>query len=54
MTEQETNDSGPKRDPFERYRYVTYETDDESISVIQDKENERAWIQSTHTVAVEQ
>ena len=35
------------------YRYIEYETDHETISIIQDKRNQSGWIQSTLSVKVE-
>lgn len=53
MTEYDTNASAAEHDPFEQYRYIEYTTADEPVAVIQDRENDRAWIQSTHAVTVE-
>ncbi|ELZ13186.1 hypothetical protein C477_22050 [Haloterrigena salina JCM 13891] len=50
MTEHDSTASAAEHDPFEQYRYIEYTMDDESVSVIQDTENDRAWIQSTHAV----
>lgn len=49
-TEPDTDTNAQHTD---RYRYVEYESDGTSVSVIQDTENQRAWIQSTVNVAVE-
>jgi hypothetical protein len=38
----------------DRYRYIQYNDDGGTVTVIQDTENHHAWIQSTLHVAVEQ
>lgn len=53
MTERETGDSESNRDRSERYSYAEYEAAEGSVFIIQDTQNERAWVQATHAVAVE-
>lgn len=53
MTEHETDDSNSRPTLAERYNYAEYEAPDGSVSIIQDTQNEDAWIRTTHTVAVE-
>lgn len=53
MDERTTNDSDSRRKPSERYRYVAYEQAEGTVAVIQDRQNDQAWIQSTLAVAVE-
>ncbi|SFR33908.1 hypothetical protein SAMN04487947_0079 [Halogeometricum rufum] len=36
-----------------RYRFIQYDDDGTTVCIVQDAENHRAWLQSTHTVAVE-
>ncbi|MDS0297516.1 hypothetical protein NDI76_02015 [Halogeometricum sp. S1BR25-6] len=35
------------------YQYIEYESDDETVVVIQDHDNESAWIQSTVSIPIE-
>ncbi|SFR36474.1 hypothetical protein SAMN04487947_0469 [Halogeometricum rufum] len=35
------------------YHYIEYESNDDTVSVIQDCQNESAWLQSTVSVPVE-
>lgn len=37
----------------EEYRYFEYETEHETVTVIQDERNQSAWLQSTVSVPVE-
>lgn len=45
----------PTGNPWEgdRYRYSEYRQESRTIAVIQDAENDRAWIQSTAVVPAE-
>lgn len=49
----DTQSDTQRRTADDRYRYVEYDTDGSTVSIIQDSENQRAWIQSTLSVDVE-
>lgn len=53
MTEHDPDDSAPGDGLAERDRCIDYEVADGTVSVIRNTQNEDAWIQSTHAVAVE-
>lgn len=44
-----TDDAGDKLE----YQYIEYESEDDTVVVIQDCENESAWIQSTVSQPIE-
>lgn len=45
--------TNPESECTDRYRYIQYNDDGGTVTVIQDTENHHAWIQSTQHVAVE-
>lgn len=47
-----TEHCGARWNADERHAWVVYETDDETRTVLQDTRNDRAWLESTHTVDV--
>ena len=49
-----TSDADQRRKSSSRYRTIEFEDDDaDTITIVQDTENDRAWIQSTLAVPVE-
>lgn len=46
------NSRNDAADQFE-YQYVEYESGSDTVAVIQDRENESAWVQSTVSVSID-
>ena len=42
-----TTDQNQRHDDSSRYRCIEFEDDADTITIVQDTENDRAWVQST-------